>query len=83
MTTTNPKTPSLRERIYAIVIQAEVDGLGNKLVSKVLLAVKEAMPDEKDMLCEFDSRMAIPESDKCERRGWNACIEEMERKLAE
>lgn len=68
MTPTDPKTTSLRERIYAIVIQAEVDGLGNKLVSKILLAVKEAMPEKKKD--EFFSDV----------RGWNECREEMEKR---
>lgn len=78
-------TLSLRERIYAIVIQAEVDGLGNKLVSKILLAVKEAMP-EKAQAQTFDASDPSKWGGDYHKLlmnyvgGFNRAIEEMEKR---
>ncbi len=74
MTHTDPKTPSLRERIEEIVVDVYTrttpslkDG-----VDQILLAVKEAMP------CRVERSSNDQDDSYCVV--WNACIEEMEKR---
>lgn len=78
MTPTNQMTPSLRERI-----DKEFDDYGpygfkrGKLVYQLLLAIKEALPEKH---INMDWNMGDMQQNY-RSSGWNAAIEEMERRL--
>lgn len=77
MTPTNPKPPSLRERILSILNEHDKYAMcldENDATDRILLAVKEAMPEKHDhSKCPY---CVWPES--CV--DWNDYREEMEKR---